>query len=117
MHEIEEPEQVPPWREEDGPRPRVWRWPAGDTPALYVSVRIRGREKILYAPVRARLDHPDGTVAYHVDINLGDGTVHRAYRWPQPGLHIAHRSRSAPADREPTPKVGRSSGRIDAADA
>ncbi|MEU7228869.1 hypothetical protein [Streptomyces chrestomyceticus] len=115
MHEIEEPEQVPPWR--DGPRPRVLTWPAGDTPALYVSVRIRGQEQVLYAPVRARLEYPDGSAECHVDIDLGDGTVHRAYRWPQPGLRIAHRSRSQPADREPTPKAGRSTGRIDAAGA
>ncbi len=34
--QIEEPEQVPPWRPENGPQPRVWCWPSGDRPALYV---------------------------------------------------------------------------------
>ncbi|MFK8851654.1 hypothetical protein [Streptomyces sp. Ac-502] len=114
---FEEPEQAPPWRPEEGPQPQVWCFPAGDRPALYVSLRRDGREEVRYAPVTARHDYPDGRVACHVEIKIDDGTVHRAYWWPQPSLRVAHRSASAPADREPIPRAGRPGGRIDAADA
>ncbi|MEU6965133.1 hypothetical protein [Streptomyces chrestomyceticus] len=79
MSGFEEPEQAPPWREGDGPRPRVSCWPAGARPALYVTLRRGGRAEERYAPVTARHDYQDGRVAYHVEIKVVDGTVHRAY--------------------------------------
>lgn len=100
--QIDAPEQVPPWRPEDGPAPRVWCWPPGDQPALYVY--DGGRWK--YAPVMARLDHADGRTEYQVTLQSDPdrGTVHRAYWWPQPGLRRAHGSHAEPTDRETRPR-------------
>jgi hypothetical protein len=92
---VDEPEQVPPWREGDGPPPTMWVWPGGHQPAL--KVRVDGRW--VTAVVEARADYPDGRVAYHVDITFPEpssGGTHRAYWWPQDGLRVAWRSSVEP---------------------
>ncbi|KPI33238.1 hypothetical protein OV450_1326 [Actinobacteria bacterium OV450] len=93
--DVTEPVETPPWSAQTGPAPTVWTWPAGDRPALYVWSQGRWR----YAPVRARQDWPDGTVVYQVAVDLDGSTsvVPRSYAWPQPGLRVAHRSRSEPS--------------------
>lgn len=95
MSSIPEPEQGRPWRPEDGPRPVVWTWPKADRPALKVWSAGAWR----YAPVMARQDWADGSVRYQVSVDLrGDTLVTaRTYRWPQPGLRVAHESSSAPS--------------------
>ncbi|RZU28251.1 hypothetical protein EV284_6417 [Streptomyces sp. BK022] len=90
---VPEPEPSRPWRPDDGPAPEVWAWPAGDRPALGVWSAGRWR----YAPVLAKQEWPDGTIRYQVEVDLlGDTTITvRLYQWPQPGLRMAHGSRSA----------------------
>ncbi|MEU7225270.1 hypothetical protein [Streptomyces chrestomyceticus] len=55
----------------------------------------------------ARLDHPAGRTEYQfiLQTSRNRATVHRAYRWPQPGLRRAHGSTCEPTDREPVPKI------------
>ncbi|RSS94271.1 hypothetical protein EF903_06960 [Streptomyces sp. WAC05292] len=113
--ELTEPVENRPWRSEDGPRPTVWSWPAGDRPALYVWSRGRWR----YAPVHARQDWQDRTV-YQVAVDLDGSTsvVARSYTWPQPGLRVAHRSRSQPSSSGPPVLAARGgAARIDGAGA
>lgn len=94
--EIPEPEAARPWRgPEDGPWPVVRTWPAGAGPALEVWSAGRWR----YAPVLARQDWADGSVYDQVSVDLRGETsaTTRMYRWPQPGLRVAHGSRSEPS--------------------
>lgn len=95
VSEIEEPQPARPWRPEDGPRPQVWTWPNNARPALAVWSAGRWR----YASVRARQVWGDGSVYYQVLVDLhGDTRVTtRLYRWPQPGLRVAHRSPVKPS--------------------
>lgn len=94
-----EPVESRPWRPKDGPEPKVWSWPAGDRPALYVWSTGAWR----FAPVMARHDWPDGRVVYQVAVDLDGSTsvVSRSYAWPQPGLRLARRSGSQPSDSGP----------------
>ncbi|MET9603155.1 hypothetical protein [Streptomyces sp. NPDC006459] len=106
---LTKPVESRPWRPEDGPQPRVWNWPPGDRPALYVWSQGRWR----YAPVLARHDRTDGCVAYQVSVDLDGSTsvVARTYAWPQPGLRQARRSGSEPSDSgPPTLAAGRRRG-------
>ncbi|MER7688647.1 hypothetical protein [Streptomyces sp. NPDC097610] len=91
----EEPQQARPWRATDGPWPEVWTWPNTDRLALEVWSAGAWR----YSPVVARQNWADGTVRYQVEVDLlGDTTVTiRTYQWPQPGLRVAHRSKSEPS--------------------
>lgn len=95
MSTIEEPTQSRPWRPEDGPPPTVTAWPHNDRPAL----RVWSDGAWRYAPVRARQDWADGSVHYQVEIDPhGDTSVTtRLYRWPQPGLRMAHGSSVKPS--------------------
>lgn len=82
----DEPEQAPPYEPGQGDPPRRRRWPIGHQPGL--SVRVNGRWRIMQ--VSARLDYPDGRVAYQGVIALPSGSgppqhYHRSYWWPQPG--------------------------------
>lgn len=90
------PEPVParPWRPQDGPPPVVWTWPRSDPPALLVWSHGHWRR----ATVTAKQVWADGSVRYQVSVDLrGDTRVRmRTYQWPQPGLRVAHRSRSKP---------------------
>jgi hypothetical protein len=85
--EIPVPQEEPPWRE--GPQPRVTSWVPGHRPAL----RVWTGRRWVYAEVQARHDYPppDGRVVYRVLMRVR-ADVHsvRAYRWPQPGLRVAH---------------------------
>lgn len=92
---MREPEQARPWRTEDGPRPVVWTWPRGDRPALQVWSAGQWRN----APIAARQDWADGTVRYQVEVDLRGTTEVTVctYQWPQPGLRVAHGSRSDPS--------------------
>ncbi|MEU9925087.1 hypothetical protein AB0H51_28030 [Streptomyces griseoluteus] len=97
MNDAPAPDAVParPWREEDGPRPQVWTWPRTDPPALWVMSGGRPRR----ATVIARQDWADGSVYYQVTVDLHGDTTKRIllYRWPQPGLSVAHRSSAQPS--------------------
>jgi len=92
--EIPEPEPSRPWRPEDGPEPVVWTWPKTDRPALAVWSHGAWR----WAEVTAKQVWADGSVHYQVAVDLrGDTSVTaQLYRWPQPGLRVAHRSRYQP---------------------
>lgn len=59
-----------PWRESDGPKPRVWTWQPADRPALWV--RISGAWR--HASVVARQDWPDGRTAYQVLLGADGST-------------------------------------------
>lgn len=89
------PDAVParPWRPEDGPRPVVWTWPPSDPPVLWV--QFDGRR--WPGTVLAKQVWADG-VRYQVSVNLGGDTrtYIRLFRWPQPGLSVAHRSALEP---------------------
>ncbi|MFF1284313.1 hypothetical protein ACFVY4_26675 [Streptomyces sp. NPDC058299] len=93
-HEVPEAEPARPWRPEDGPRPVVWTWPRADPPALWVGAHGAWR----WATVTAKQVWGDGTVYYQVTVDLrGDTTATVClYRWPQPGLRVAHRSGCQP---------------------
>lgn len=94
--ERDEPEQTPPWRPEDGPRPQVKSWPPGARPAL--RALIDGQW--VYAPVRSCYVGADGRVVYQVDVVMpGELSArHRAYPWPQPDrLRKAHGSPVQPS--------------------
>ncbi|MEU1592709.1 hypothetical protein ABZ468_07580 [Streptomyces sp. NPDC005708] len=95
MSTIPEPEPARPWRPEDGPEPVVWTWPRSDPPALWV--RSGGAWR--FATVLARQDWADGSVYYQVAVDLHGGSLvsARLYRWGQPGLKVAHRSRFEPS--------------------
>jgi hypothetical protein len=95
MSEIPEPEPSRPWREEDGPQPEVWAWPAGARPAL----KVWSAGKWRYAPVEARQNWADGSVRYQVEVDLqGDTEItFHLYRWPQPGLRMCHGSAVEPS--------------------
>lgn len=89
---LDEPIEVRPWDESQGPAPRATVYPRGGEPALWV--RAGGGWR--YAVVRQRSDWADGRVVYHVAVSLdGVSTVRRAYWWGQPGVRIAH----GPGDR------------------
>ncbi|MFF9638789.1 hypothetical protein ACF1D2_29945 [Streptomyces bacillaris] len=94
------PDAVPrrPWRPEHGPEPTVRCWHGAGRPALLV----RSAGKWRYAPVHARQDYANGSVAYQVTVDLlGDTTAtHQLYTWPQPGLRVAHGPRDIDADRQ-----------------
>ncbi|MEU2395094.1 hypothetical protein [Streptomyces sp. NPDC007369] len=110
---LTEPIETRPYRAgEDGPAPRVWAWPPGDRPALFVWSAGAWR----YAPVMSRQDWSDGRVIYQVAVDLDGSTsvVSRRYEWPQPGLRVAHRSESQPADSAP-PVLAKMGRTIDAA--
>ncbi|MFK8844133.1 hypothetical protein [Streptomyces sp. Ac-502] len=79
------PEQIPPWRPEDGPEPRVRCRPPGDQATLYIDVGAG-----TYAPVVARLGHADGRTEYQVAFQADRGrrTVHQASWRPRPGLRV-----------------------------
>ncbi|WP_392900454.1 hypothetical protein [Streptomyces sp. LN699] len=65
----------------------------------------------------SRQDHADGRTFYQVAVDL-DGTtsvVPRLYEWPQPGLRVARRPVSKPADSGPPVLAGRRRPAIDAA--
>lgn len=95
MDTIPEAEPARPWRAEDGAQPVVWTWPKSDPPVLWV--RSGGAWR--YATVMAKQVWADGSTVYQVAIDLrGDTSVSaRLYRWPQPGLKVAHRSRFEPS--------------------
>lgn len=111
MAELTEPAESRPWRPEDGAASRVWTWPAGDRPALFVWSCGKWR----YAPVMARQDRADGRTVYQVAVDLDGSTsvVSRSYAWPQPGLRVARRSWSQPSDCGP-PVLARRGHAIDA---
>ncbi|MFD5634819.1 hypothetical protein ACFWJM_11860 [Streptomyces sp. NPDC127077] len=91
-----DPVEARPWREGDGPKPKVRSWPPTDPPALWMRQNVTWR----WATVTARQDWPDGRTAYQVLIDT-DGTTatsHRAYWWPHEGLRIAHRSAAEPTN-------------------
>jgi hypothetical protein len=87
---MDEPEQAPPWRSEDGDPPAAWPWPAGQHPVL--RVRIDGRS--LRSQVLSRIVHADGRVAYRVVVTPPPGGGYeRTYLWPQEGkLRLAWKS-------------------------
>ncbi|GAA3015319.1 hypothetical protein [Streptomyces fulvorobeus] len=95
MSDIPDAVERQPWQPTDGPAPTVRCWPPAAQPALYV--RSGGRWR--YAPVHARHEYPDGTVAYQAAVDLhGDTSVTvRLYPWPQPGLRRAHGAPDRPA--------------------
>lgn len=86
------PDAIParPWRPEDGPKPVAWMWPRLDPPAVWV----RSGGRLRRATVMAKQVWADGSTYYQVAVDLhGDTTVRTLlYRWPQPGLRMAHRS-------------------------
>jgi len=89
--------QQPPWQPSDGPEPAVHVYPHRKLPAL--DIRINGA----WHPARAiaRQHWADGSLVYQVDVAPQPGyTIHRSYRWPQPGL------RRAPHRDSPTSPVG-----------
>ncbi|MET9411215.1 hypothetical protein ABZX90_36535 [Streptomyces sp. NPDC002935] len=84
-----------PWRQGDGPKPKVWTWPLTDPPALWV--RHKGTWR--WASVSARQDWPDCRTAYQALIDT-DGTAsksHRTFWWPHEVLRVAHHSTAVPA--------------------
>jgi hypothetical protein len=72
----------------------VWTWPRTDRPALWVWSGGRWR----WAEVTAKQVWADGSTYYRVAVDLnGDTSVtSQLYKWPQPGLRLAHVSRSKP---------------------
>ncbi|MFJ4785173.1 hypothetical protein [Streptomyces sp. NPDC088794] len=89
--------QQQPWQPSDGPKPAVHVYPHRNLPAL--DIRINGT----WHPARAiaRQHWGDGTFVYQVDVAPQPGyTIHRTYRWPQPGL------RRAPHRDSPVSPVG-----------
>lgn len=82
-----EPTEARPWRSEWGTPPRVTVYHRVWGPALYVWLQGRWR----YAVVMARQDWAEGGVYYQVSLKMRDGDRYcRTYRWPQPGLRVAH---------------------------
>ncbi|MEU1309532.1 hypothetical protein ABZ419_11640 [Streptomyces cinnamoneus] len=94
MSAAREPEEAPPWREEHGPKPRVYTWPPGQHPALRIYLSGSWR----YCPVRMRLDFPDGRTAYQVDVHIETRTSYsvRTYWWDPEVMRVAHGSDAAP---------------------
>lgn len=86
-----------PWAPSDGPRPRVTAYPPHARPGMWV--RAGGEWR--YGTVLARQDHPDGRVAYQIEVRTPDardgveGVRARLYQWPQDGLRPAGRDSGA----------------------
>ncbi|MGW0883300.1 hypothetical protein [Streptomyces sp. NPDC002671] len=96
MTEHDEPDQAPPWNPSDGPVSRVWSWPPGVRPALWVKID----DEWIYSPVRCRYQGAYGRWVYHVDVAMPGETSarHREYPWPQEGrLKVAHGSAIEPS--------------------
>lgn len=79
-----------PWRESDGPEPRMHVFDRGRRPRLRIHAEGRWRT----CTVQARMDWPDGRIAYHVEILLRrdglDGMFLRAYWWDPKTMRPAH---------------------------
>ncbi|WP_181785054.1 hypothetical protein [Streptomyces phytophilus] len=92
--------EVPPWRPEMGPRPRVTVYPARNPPRLRVRVDGDWRD----AEVMARHDWPSGVIAVQVTIrlpaeDLGGGlqTFGRTYLWDSGAMHVLDEQWGGPA--------------------
>lgn len=74
-----------PWRQGDGPKPKVWTWPLTDPPALWV--HHKGTWRWASVSARPMAGRPDGRTAYQVLIDT-DGTTSRTFAL-FPGTNVA----------------------------
>lgn len=88
--------EAPPWREGEGPAPRMHVYVRGEQPAMQVYTEGRWRSCV----VQARADWFDGRVAYHVAVTLyragAEGVCLRAYWWDAAAMRPAAGYRPPP---------------------